>query len=168
MQSQAFNAYHKVSRQTATPRQLESNLLTKSAANFQRIRDNWDDAKAELESAILFNRRLWTIFMTSVTREDNPLPEDVRENVANLGLFVMNHQRELLLSPDARKLDVLITINRELAAGSQGCRATGLIPSQKQKKARIAGLFHFGSAWQRNDIGRVLEKTPATQDRPVT
>jgi flagellar protein FlaF len=117
MQNQAFSAYHKVSRQTATPRQIESNLLSKSAANFQRIRDNWNEANAELEEAMLFNRRLWTVFLTTVTREDNPLPASIRENIANLGLFVMNQQRELQTNPEARKLDVLITINRELAAG---------------------------------------------------
>ena len=117
MQNQALSAYNKVSKQTATPRQLESSLLAKSAANFQRIRDNWENAQAELSAAMLFNRRLWTVFMTSVTRDNSPLPDQIRENVANLGLFVMNRQLELLTNPEARKLDVLITINRELAAG---------------------------------------------------
>lgn len=117
MQNQALSAYNKVSKQTATPRQLESNLLAKSAANFQRIRDNWENARTDLNAAMLFNRRLWTVFMTSVTREDSPLPNPIRENVANLGLFVMNRQLELMTKPEASKLDVLITINRELAAG---------------------------------------------------
>ena len=117
MQNQALSAYNKVSKQTATPRQLESNLLAKSAANFQRIRDNWENAQTDLNAAMLFNRRLWTVFMTSVTREDSPLPNPIRENVANLGLFVMNRQLELMTKPEAGKLDVLITINRELAAG---------------------------------------------------
>jgi flagellar biosynthesis activator protein FlaF len=127
MQNQAFSAYHKVSRQTAEPRQIESNLLSRSAANFQRIRDNWDEAFTELEEAMLFNRRLWTVFLTTVTREDNPLPAAIRENIANLGLFVMNQQRELQNNPEARKLDVLITINRELAAG---LRAAAPSPSE--------------------------------------
>jgi flagellar biosynthesis activator protein FlaF len=117
MQNQALSAYNKVSRQTVSPRQLESNLLAKSAANLQRIRDNWEDAQTELDHAMMFNRRLWTIFMTSVTREDSPLPAPIRQNVANLGLFIMNHQIELQVNPEARKLDVLININRELAAG---------------------------------------------------
>lgn len=117
MQNQALSAYNNVSKQTASPRQLESSLLAKSAAHFQRIRDNWESAQVELDAAMLFNRRLWTVFMTSVTREDSPLPDPIRENVANLGLFVMNRQLELLTNPEAHKLDVLININRELAAG---------------------------------------------------
>ena len=47
----------------------------------------------------------------------------IRQNVANLGMFVMNHQRELQISPEARKLDVLININRELAAGLRAAGA---------------------------------------------
>ncbi|MBU1176570.1 MAG: flagellar biosynthesis regulator FlaF [Alphaproteobacteria bacterium] len=125
MQNQALNAYNKVSKQTATPRQLESSLLAKSAAHFQRIRDNWDDAQADLEAAMLFNRRLWTVFMTSVTRDDNPLPKQIRQNVANLGLFIMNRQLELLRNPEARKLDALININRELAAGLRAMAPPG-------------------------------------------
>ena len=117
MQNQALKAYSQVSKQTAAPRQIESNLLAKSAANLQRIRDNWDNAQSELDAAMMFNRRLWTVFMTSVTRENNPLPGPIRQNVANLGLFIMNQQRELMARPEPRKLDVLININRELAAG---------------------------------------------------
>ena len=117
MPNQAVNAYSRVAKQTASPRQLESTLLSKSAVNFQRIRDNWEEARSDLSSAMMFNRRLWTVFMTSVTRDDNPLPAPVRQNVANLGIFIMNHQRELMASPEPKKLDVLININRELAAG---------------------------------------------------
>lgn len=123
MQNQALSAYNKVSRQTASPRQLESTLLAKSAANFQRIRDNWEQAQTELADAMMFNRRLWTVFLTSVTREDNPLPAPIRQNVANLGLFVMNRQLELVSRPEPQKLDALININREIAAGLRAAAA---------------------------------------------
>jgi flagellar protein FlaF len=68
----------------------------------------------------LFNRKLWSIFLTSVTQSDNPLPASVRQNIANLGLFVMN--RTVALSADRRPegLSPLILINRELAAGLLG------------------------------------------------
>ena len=117
MQNQAYSAYNKVAKQTATPRQLESNLLSRSAGQLQRIRDNWEDARTDLSEAMMFNRRLWTVFMTSVTRDDSPLPDPIRQNVANLGIFIMNQHREIMANPDPSKLDVLININRELAAG---------------------------------------------------
>ena len=58
--------------------------------------------------------------MTSVTEQANPLPAQVRQNVANLGIFVMNHTMSLMAEPKREKLAPLISINRELAAGLMG------------------------------------------------
>jgi flagellar protein FlaF len=55
-----------------------------------------------------------------VTREDNPLPALIRQNVANLGLFVMSQTVALAAEPKREKLGTLININRELAAGLLG------------------------------------------------
>jgi len=48
------------------------------------------------------------------------LPAQIRENVANLGLFVMNQTMSLIAEPRCEKLGALININRELAAGLLG------------------------------------------------
>ena len=82
--------------------------------------DAWDAGREPLEEALLYNRKLWSIFLTSVTRPDNPLPEQVRQNVANLGMFVMNQTMSLITEPKREKLGTLININRELAAGLTG------------------------------------------------
>ena len=55
--------------------------------------------------------------MTAVTENDHPLPAAIRQNVANLGLFVMNQTMSLMSDPRREKLGSLITINRELASG---------------------------------------------------
>ena len=117
MHNQAAFAYQAVAKKTGSPREREANLLSRAASELQLIRDNWDDRRPDLSSALLFNRKLWTIFLTSVTREDNPLPRQIRENVANLGLFVMSHSLKVQANPAPNRLDVLIAINRELAAG---------------------------------------------------
>jgi flagellar protein FlaF len=117
MQHQAALAYQQVAKKTGSPREVEANLLSRSAANLQRIRENWDQSQGELYGALKFNRTLWNVFLTSVTRGDNPLPQKIRENVANLGVFVLGHTIRTEANPQASKLDVLITINRELAAG---------------------------------------------------
>ena len=44
----------------------------------------------------------------------------IRQNVANLGLFVMNQTLSLMAEPQREKLGALISINRELAAGLLG------------------------------------------------
>jgi flagellar protein FlaF len=119
MQQQGALAYQQVGKQTVNGRELEASLLSKSAGNLQRIRDNWEAGATQndLAAALRFNRRLWTVFMTSVTAPESQLPQDVRENVANLGIFIAKHMLQLQIEPAAQKLDVLININRQIAAG---------------------------------------------------
>jgi flagellar protein FlaF len=44
----------------------------------------------------------------------------VRQNVANLGLFVMKQTMAAMAEPQREKLTSLISINREIAAGLMG------------------------------------------------
>jgi flagellar protein FlaF len=117
MQNSAAFAYKQVGAQTVSPRVLEANLLSRAAGQLQRVRDDWDNSRHELTSALLFNRKLWTVFLGSVTGEESPLPKALRENIANLGIFVMKQTLNVMSEPEARKLTVLININREIAAG---------------------------------------------------
>lgn len=114
---QAAKAYGAVAQQIANPREREADLLLAAAARLQLIRESWDEKRPELDAALLNNRMLWTIFMTSATNPENPLPSDVRQNVANLGLFVLKQTVAILANPKPETLGSLITINRELAAG---------------------------------------------------
>src|SRR5690606_15133267 len=95
-------------------------LLSRAAANLQLIHDAWELKQDSLDEALLYNRRIWNVFLTSVTRHDNPLPPAVRQNIANLGLFVMNETRELGMEASKARLLPLININRQLAAGLRG------------------------------------------------
>ena len=116
----AAKAYSATAQKTANPREVEADLLLDAAARLQAIRDGWDERKNELSAALLNNRRLWSIFISTVTNPDNPLPAQVRQNIANLGLFVVNRTLAILANPRAESLGVLIRINRELAAGLLG------------------------------------------------
>jgi flagellar protein FlaF len=121
----AAQAYGAVARQVASPRELEADLLLQAAARLQAVHDAWDDKvwddkRAELESALLHNRKLWSIFLTSVLEPDHPMPADIRQNIANLGLFVMKQTVSILSEPERAPLATLININRELAAGLRG------------------------------------------------
>lgn len=123
-QQQGARAYQQVARQTAGPREVEADLLSKSASNLQRLRDDWTEMSArELHEALLFNRRLWHVFTTSVFKEDSVLPDELRQNIANLGIFVLKHTIAIQAAPVAQKLDVLININRSLAAGLRASMA---------------------------------------------
>ena len=113
----AAQAYKNVAKETASARDLEASLLLKSAARFQAICDGWDRRKVELNDALLFNRKLWTFFLDSVTRDDNPLPIAIRQNVASLGLFVISRTINLTSNPQPDGLGTLININRKIASG---------------------------------------------------
>ena len=116
----ATKAYEAVALQIASPRELEANLLRQAASRLQAAHDKGKGHTAELDEALMFNRKLWTILLTAVTSPNNPLPAAVRQNVANLGLFVMNQTLVSLSNPSAEQLGSLISINREVAAGLMG------------------------------------------------
>ena len=119
MQS-AAQAYGSVAKQIANPRELEADLLLKAASRLQAIHDAWEGTRSDLDGALLYNRKLWMIFLSSVTDNEHPLPVAIRQNVANLGLFVMNQTMSMLNEPRRERLGSLININRELAAGLLG------------------------------------------------
>jgi flagellar protein FlaF len=116
----AAQAYGAVARQIANPRELEADLLLKAASRLQAVHDAWDRMRPELHGALLYNRKLWSIFLSSVTSPEHPLPAAVRQNVANLGLFVMNQTNSIMQNPQREPVGSLISINRELAAGLLG------------------------------------------------
>ena len=123
MHHQGASAYQQTAKVVESSRERESALLMKAAAGLQRVKDEWDvGTRQDLKTALTFNRKLWTIFMASVTKDDSPLPHDVRQNIANLGMFIMNQTRDILLepAPQPHKLDVLVRLNRQIAAGLRG------------------------------------------------
>jgi flagellar protein FlaF len=116
----ASKAYAVTAKETASPRELEASLLLKAAAKMQAVHDKWHDNPNSLDEAVLYNRRLWTVFIDSVLRDDSSLPLAVRQNLANLGVFVMGETFSLMTNPLPTSLVSLIKINRELAAGLRG------------------------------------------------
>jgi flagellar biosynthesis activator protein FlaF len=116
----AAQAYGAVAKQVASPRDLEADLLLRAASRLQAVQDGWDKTRPDLSAALHYNRKLWTIFLASVTSPQNPLPAEIRQNVANLGVFVAHRTIELLAKPQPEQLSSLIRINRQLAAGLRG------------------------------------------------
>lgn len=115
---EAINAYSQTSKVTSSPRQLEAALLLKAASQLQEIHDRWSENEpSALNNALVFNRRLWTVFLSSMADEENPLPVNIKNNVASLGAFILSHTIAVQLDPAPEKLKTLITINKEIAAG---------------------------------------------------
>jgi flagellar protein FlaF len=116
----ASKAYAKTAKETLTPRELEATLLLKAAAKLQAVHDSWRDKPAGLSEAVAYNRKLWTVFIDSVTRDDSQLPAQLRQNLTRLGVFVMGETFSLMTKPKPEHVESLIRINRGIAAGLRG------------------------------------------------
>ena len=114
----AARLYKTVSEKIASPRATEADLLVQAALRLQKVCDNWAANNiSELDEALRYNRMLWSIFISTVTKTENPLPQAIKQNVANLGIFVLKHSLAILVEPKPEKISVLIDINRNLVAG---------------------------------------------------
>ncbi len=122
----AHKAYGKTAKEAAAPRDLEAMLLLEAAAKLQAVRDVWQNPRLPkppgLDDAVLYNRKLWTIFIDALIREDNQLPELLRHNLLRLGVYVMAETFSLMTEPKPQHLESIIKINRGIAAGLRSKR----------------------------------------------
>ena len=133
----AAQAYATVAKQIVNPRELEADLLLKAAARLQTILDAWDRKKSELDAALLYNRKLWSIFMISATNTDHALPVDIRQNIANLGLFVMNQTMSMMANPKREQLNPLSGQSGELLVDPPEPRRVGSAQAQAAALAPV-------------------------------
>ncbi|MGO4735077.1 flagellar biosynthesis regulator FlaF [Bosea sp. 2KB_26] len=118
-----FNAYAsaaKTAQSAVSPRELEASLLLKAAVRLQSITDDWLGRQRELDDALNYNRKLWTLLVSAVIAEDNPLPVEIKRNILGLANFIFNQTFRIAASPTPESLTVLIGINRDIAAGLRG------------------------------------------------
>ena len=120
MSSAAAQAYARVANTTASPRDIEAQALLMAANKLQAIMTNPDATYTQASEALMFNRKLWTIFLSEAQRDENPQPLDVRQKIANIGVFVLSHTAALQVSPQREHFKSLIEINRNIAAGLSG------------------------------------------------
>jgi flagellar protein FlaF len=102
-----------------TDREAEATALMKAAAMLKHCQTNWSaaDRDASLDRALRFNQRLWTFFQVALTDPGNPLPAAIKQNMLSLSRFIDRHTFQVMSFPDPAKLDILINININIAAG---------------------------------------------------
>lgn len=122
--STAATSYDNSVKQTSgDQRELEARALLKTARRMQDIQSRWEglDKAAlnlELDDILTSNRKLWMLFYdTALENPENNRPNDLRSNIINLANFIFKRTIDAMASPEKSKLDILITINREIAAG---------------------------------------------------
>lgn len=82
----------------------------------RNVKDNPDEVE-KFDEALIFNLRLWNTLLSDAVASENPLPVEVKHNLFNLFHFIDRQTMALLSSRNAEKIDVLISINREIAQG---------------------------------------------------
>ncbi|HOW53391.1 MAG TPA: flagellar biosynthesis regulator FlaF [Syntrophorhabdaceae bacterium] len=117
-----LNAYKQNVKTTVSGRELEASVLTRGAMLLKGCTENWEGEGhfKRLDEALRFNQRIWTIFQDEMIREDNQLPGDVRANILNLSVFIDKRIVEIMKKPAPEKLDIIIEINLNIAAGLRG------------------------------------------------
>lgn len=117
-----IDAYQNVEKETLTGRALEASVLTKAAQRLKLVRENWNqpDRDALLEEVLRYNQRIWSLFQAELTSPENELPIEIKNNLLSLSLFIDKRTFEVMAYPAQEKLDVLININLNIAAGLRG------------------------------------------------
>lgn len=120
MPNPPLDLYGNVQRETLEGRALEAAVIERAAQRLQAARDalaQGDDSA--LIEALKFNQRLWSFFQAELESEDNPMPAALKRDLIALIEFI-DRRTFLILgdaSPAPERIDVLININRNIAAG---------------------------------------------------
>jgi flagellar protein FlaF len=115
-------AYENVSKMTMPGREIEAAVLTKAARKLKDCQENWNtgDLEVKLDGALKFNQRIWSIFQDDLMRDDNPLPKNLRLDILRLSNFIDRRILETMAYPSPEKLNIIISINNNIAAGLRG------------------------------------------------
>ncbi len=97
--------------------ELESRALIKTASRLNQIKENWEQNIGDLDDALEKNRRLWTIIAGAMSDNSSPQPQELRQNLLSLAVFVFKRTLEILANPKPESLDILININMNIARG---------------------------------------------------
>lgn len=122
----AAHAYARTSQTGLSPREAEAAVLIKAASRLQACRNEELTSSTGLNEALMFNQRVWTVLASAVADPANPLPDDIRQNVTKIAMFVFRTIVDAMIDPTARKLDALVSLNHQLAAGLQGNPGPGV------------------------------------------
>ena len=121
-QTQSLRAYDSVSKATQSGREIEAAVLTKAALKLKKCQDDWNapDRDNKLDEALKYNQRIWSIFQSELSRENHQLPKKLRLDILRLAAFIDRRIFETMAFPAPEKLNIVIDINNNLAAGLRG------------------------------------------------
>ena len=128
MYNHAVNAYKQVDKKTISGRETEARVLTEAALKLKKCQENWGSPELdkELDQALRYNQKIWSLFQGELEREDNPLPGKLKIDILRLAAFIDKRIFEVMAFPAPEKLNIIININQNIAAGLRGSPGPGV------------------------------------------
>jgi flagellar protein FlaF len=125
--NRAVNAYKEVDRNTNSGRETEARVLTEAALKLKKCQENWEnpDLETYLDAALRYNQKVWSLFQGELEREDNPLPGKLKIDILRLAAFIDKRIFDVMAFPSPEKLNIIININQNIAAGLRGSPGPG-------------------------------------------
>lgn len=119
MYSNPADQFSKMQNESSSERELEASVLTRAGLMLKQVQENWNapDRNEKLLEAVRFNQKVWSFFQAELSDPENPLPQNLRQDILNLSLFVDKRLFEIMGNPDRDKLQIVIDINFNIAAG---------------------------------------------------
>ena len=122
MLNNAVNAYKLVEKEFSSGRETEARVLTQGALKLIECQKNWDapDNKRRLDEALKYNQKIWSIFQVEVSKPENPLPAKLKNDIFQLSRYIDKKIFKAMAFPAPEHLDMIIKINKNIAAGLRG------------------------------------------------
>ena len=119
MYSSPLQAYETVNKTTMSGHAIEASVLNQAALKLKECQESWDadDRDERLDAALNFNQQIWSILQAELLKAENPLPRQIRQNLLTLSAFIDKRIFEIMAFPSPGKLNIVIDINRNIAAG---------------------------------------------------
>jgi len=103
------------------PRTLEAQALLKAAAKLDAVRnelrENPNLQLSHITPALDYHKKLWIVFADSAGDDDHELPQEIKNNIGSLAVFMFNRILDIMVDATPEKFNVMIDINRQIASG---------------------------------------------------
>jgi flagellar protein FlaF len=108
-----------VENATISGRETEARVLTKAALKLKYCLDSWDaaDRRNKMDEALTYTQRVWSLIQGDLLDENNPLPLKIKQDILSLSAFIDKRILNVVAYPAAEKLNIIIDIHLNLAAG---------------------------------------------------
>ncbi|MBC8445116.1 MAG: flagellar biosynthesis regulator FlaF [Rhodospirillaceae bacterium] len=116
MSSDLTKSYARIQKSTPGGRHGEAAAFVETARKIHEAAQAPIDVSAYARS-LQNNQKLWTLLQASLLEDEGRLPEDLRQDILKLSIFVDKQTLKALALPSFENVASLIDINRNMAGG---------------------------------------------------